>query len=56
MGRWWSAYPIAVYALVGLCDVAIGQPLATRVLSPFAMGIPVLAGLVRVLNPGGGDQ
>jgi putative membrane protein len=56
MGRWWSAYPIAVYALVGLSDVAVGQPLATRVLSPFAMGIPVLAGLVRVWQPGGGDR
>ena len=48
LDRGWQAYPIVVYALVGLSDVVIGQPPATRVISPFAMGIPVLAGLVRL--------
>jgi len=51
--RWSAGWPIAVYALVGLSDLAIGYPPATRVLSPFAMGIPVLAGLVRLARPDG---
>jgi len=45
MGRGWQAFPIAVYALVGLSAIAIGQPPAARVISPFAMGIPALAAL-----------
>jgi putative membrane protein len=55
MGRWWEAYPIAVYALVGLSDIAIGYPPATRVISPFAMGIPVLAGLAGLWQSRGGE-
>lgn len=45
--RWFAALPVLAYALIGLPDVLIGVPDATKVLSPFAMGIPVLAALGR---------
>jgi putative membrane protein len=47
-GRWFAALPVFGYALIGLPDVFIGVPEATRVLSPFAMGIPILAALGRL--------
>ena len=47
-GGWWAGYPVAIYAVVGLSSVFVGYPPATRVISPFAMGIPVLAALVRI--------
>jgi putative membrane protein len=43
-----AAIPVISYALIGLPDVFIGVPAATRILSPFAMGIPVLAALGRL--------
>ena len=43
-----AAIPVLSYALIGLPDVFIGVPAATRVLSPFAMGIAVLAALGRL--------
>ena len=43
-----AAIPVISYALIGLPDVFIGVPTATRVLAPFAMGIPVLAALGRL--------
>jgi putative membrane protein len=43
-----AAIPVVSYALIGLPDVFIGFPAATRVLSPFAMGIPVLIALGRL--------
>jgi putative membrane protein len=42
------AMPVLGYGIVGLADMWVGEPLATRVLSPFAMGIPVLAALGRL--------
>lgn len=43
-----AAIPVLSYALIGLPDVFIGVPVATRILAPFAMGIPVLAALGRL--------
>lgn len=45
-----TALPVLGYALLGLPYVFIGVPSATRVLAPFAMGIPVLAALGRLLQ------
>ena len=54
-GRWWEVYPVAIYAVVGLSAVFIGYPPATQVISPFSMGLPVLAALTRIWNPEGSE-
>lgn len=46
------AIPVLGYAAIGLPAVWVGVPAAARVLSPFAMGIPALAALGRILKPG----
>jgi uncharacterized membrane protein len=42
--------PVLMYAINGLSDVLVGYPEATRVLSPFTMGIAILVALVRVVQ------
>jgi len=41
------ALPLISYAVSGLPDVVIGVPDATRLIAPYAMGIPLLAALSR---------
>lgn len=55
--RWLMAVPLAAFAAAGLAAAWLGSPEATRVLPPFAMGIPVLAALGRLLKhrPGTGE-
>jgi uncharacterized membrane protein len=45
-----AAIPVMIYALMGLPDMFVGFPEATKVISPFAMGIPILAATARVLQ------
>jgi len=45
-----AALPLLAYAAAGLGCAGLGQPAATRVLPPFAMGIPVLAAFGRLLK------
>ena len=44
------ALPLISYAIIGLPDVLIGVPDATRILSPYAMGIPLLAAISRYIQ------
>lgn len=48
-GPWLAAVPVLVYAAIGLSDVFVGIPEATRILAPFCMGVAVLAALGRLL-------
>lgn len=50
VSRLFAALPVLAFALIGLPDVAIGVPEATRVLTPFTLGIPLLAALGRVVR------
>jgi putative membrane protein len=43
--------PIIGYAILGLGALFTGDPLATRVISPFAMGVAVIASLLRFYGP-----
>jgi putative membrane protein len=43
-----AAIPVLIYALMGLPDMFVGFPEATKVISPFAMGIPIVAAMARV--------
>jgi uncharacterized membrane protein len=43
-----AAVPVLIYALMALPDMFVGFPEATRVLSPFAAGIPILAAFGRL--------
>lgn len=45
---WFLALPLVVFGLLGLPDVFIGFPIETRLLSPFSMGVPLLAAAVRL--------
>ncbi len=45
---WFYALPLVTYGILGLPDVFIGFPIATRLLSPFTMGIPLLAAAARL--------
>jgi uncharacterized membrane protein len=47
---WVMLLPIIGYAAFGLSDILIGFPHATRVIPPFAMGIPIIAAAVRVFD------
>jgi uncharacterized membrane protein len=47
---WVLMLPIVGYGMFALSDMLIGYPLATRVLPPFGMGIPMLAALVRLFD------
>jgi putative membrane protein len=43
--------PIIGYAILGLGALFTGDPLATRAISPFAMGVAVVASLLRFYGP-----
>ncbi len=45
-----AAIPVAGYALIGLSDVFVGVPEATKLLAPFTMGIPVLMAVAPLLQ------
>lgn len=45
---WFYALPLVTYGLLGLPDVFIGFPVATRLISPFTMGVPLLAAAARL--------
>jgi putative membrane protein len=42
------ALPLVTYAFMSVGDVVIGQPEATRLISPFAMGIGLIAAVTRL--------
>ena len=48
--RWIALGPIIGYGTLALADVLVGVPVATRILPPFAMGIPLLAACVRLFE------
>ncbi len=50
LSPWVAAIPVAGYALIGLPDVFIGVPDATRLLSPFTMGVPILMAAAPLLQ------
>ena len=43
-----AAMPLVTYGFMSLGDVIIGYPEATRVISPFAMGLPLAAAVTRL--------
>jgi putative membrane protein len=47
---WVMILPIIGYGAFALSDILIGYPDATRVIPPFAMGIPVIAAVVRLFD------
>jgi uncharacterized membrane protein len=49
--RWILMLPLLGYGLLSFGDLFVGYPLATRVISPFVMGIPLLAATLRVFAP-----
>jgi hypothetical protein len=42
------ALPLVTYAFMSVGDVVIGYPEATRLISPFAMGIGLIAAVTRL--------
>jgi uncharacterized membrane protein len=48
--RWVMLGPIIGYGVFALSDSLIGFPPATRVIPPFAMGIPMIAAAVRLFD------
>jgi uncharacterized membrane protein len=48
--RWVMLLPIAGYGMFALSDMLIGYPVATRIMPPFGMGIPMLAAVVRLFD------
>ncbi len=49
--RWVLMLPLLGYGLLSFGDLFVGYPLATRVISPFVMGVPLLAATLRVFAP-----
>ncbi len=47
-GKWVAALPVGIYAINMIGDLFIGDPIATRLIAPFAMGIAVLAACARL--------
>ena len=47
---WVAAIPVAGYAILGLPDLFIGVPDATKVLTPFSMGVPILMAAAPLLQ------
>jgi putative membrane protein len=45
-----AAVPIAAFGAMGLAGMCLGRPEATRLLPPFAMGIPLLAACGRAFK------
>jgi putative membrane protein len=43
--------PLAGYASLCIGDLWVGVPVDTRVIAPFAMGIPLVAALIRLYGP-----
>jgi putative membrane protein len=50
LSPWMTAVPVAGYALMSLPDMFVGVPVATRVLTPFTTGIPILMALAPILQ------
>ncbi len=50
INRWVVVMPVATYGLMSISDLAIGQPEATLLISPFAMGIPCLIAASRLIG------
>jgi len=48
--RWIMLAPIVTYGAFALSDCLIGYPPPTRVIPPFAMGIPMIAAAVRLFD------
>lgn len=48
--RWVAFGPIIGYATMAIADTIVGTPEATRLLPTFAMGTPLIAALVRLLE------
>ena len=48
--RWVMLLPIIGYGMFALSDMLIGYPVATRIMPPFGMGIPMLAAVVRLFD------
>jgi putative membrane protein len=56
-GLWIAALPVGIYAMNTLSSVLIGVPAETRLIAAFAMGVPVLVALTRIVQgrpPDGG--
>ncbi len=49
--RWILMLPLLGYGILCFGDFFVGYPLATRVISPFVMGVPLLAATLRVFAP-----
>lgn len=47
---WIAALPVGIYAMNTLSSVAIGIPVETRLIAAFAMGVPVLVALTRIVQ------
>ena len=45
---WFWALPLFTYAFMSIGDIALGQPVATILISPFAMGIVLLVAFGRL--------
>lgn len=48
--RWIALGPLIGYGTMALCDSAVGLPEATRLLPVFAMGVPLLAASIRLVE------
>jgi putative membrane protein len=49
--RWLAAAPLATYGFMSIGDVALGYPVETVLVSPFAMGIPLLFAATAFARP-----
>ncbi|HVS63444.1 MAG TPA: carotenoid biosynthesis protein [Thermoanaerobaculia bacterium] len=49
--RWLAAAPLATYGFMSIGDVALGHPVETVLISPFAMGIPLLFAATAFARP-----
>ena len=43
--------PLLGYAALCVGDLFVGIPMGTRMIAPFAMGIPLAAALIRLFGP-----
>lgn len=51
--RWFVAGALVAYGAMMLADTLVGFPVGSRVVAPFAMGIPLLAAFMRLYEPPG---
>ncbi|HVS14338.1 MAG TPA: carotenoid biosynthesis protein [Thermoanaerobaculia bacterium] len=49
--RWLTALPLMTYGFMSVGDVALGHPVETVLISPFAMGIPLLFAATAFARP-----